>query len=106
MAKVVISHRLHDDGMAVLEKAGVEVVITNSGDPKVMLPELKDADGVIIRIGSIDRETMEQCPKLKVIGRPGVGVMMSMSKQQRNSEFPSSLPQGPIVVLLQNMRWQ
>ena len=74
MAKVVISHRLHDDGMAVLEKAGVEVVITNSGDPKVMLPELKDADGVIIRIGSIDRETMEQCPKLKVIGRPGVGV--------------------------------
>lgn len=48
MAKVVISHRLHDDGMAVLEKAGVEVVITNSGDPKVMLPELKDADGVII----------------------------------------------------------
>ena len=74
MAKVVISHRLHDDGMAVLENAGVDVVITNSGDPKVMLPELKDADGVIIRIGSIDRETMEQCPKLKVIGRPGVGV--------------------------------
>lgn len=74
MAKVVISHRLHDDGMAVLEKAGVDVVITNSGDPKVMLPELKDADGVIIRIGSIDRETMEQCPNLKVIGRPGVGV--------------------------------
>lgn len=48
MAKVVISHRLHDDGMAVLENAGVDVVITNSGDPKVMLPELKDADGVII----------------------------------------------------------
>ena len=41
MAKVVISHRLHDDGMAVLENAGVDVVITNSGDPKVMLPELK-----------------------------------------------------------------
>ena len=29
MAKVVISHRLHDDGMAVLEKAGADVVITN-----------------------------------------------------------------------------
>lgn len=24
MAKVVISHRLHDDGMAVLEKAGAD----------------------------------------------------------------------------------
>ena len=29
MAKVVISHRLHDDGMAVLEKAGANVVIYN-----------------------------------------------------------------------------
>lgn len=72
--KIVISHRLHDDGMAVLEKAGAQVVITNSGEPKDMLPELKDADGVIIRIGSIDKETMLQCPKLKAIGRPGVGV--------------------------------
>lgn len=74
MAKVVISHRLHDDGMAVLEKAGADVVITNSGKPKDMLPELLDADGLIIRIGSIDRETMLKCKNLKVIGRPGVGV--------------------------------
>ena len=35
MAKVVISHRLHDDGMAVLEKAGADVVITNSGSLKI-----------------------------------------------------------------------
>ena len=74
MAKVVISHRLHDDGMAVLEKAGADVVITNSGKPEDMLPELLDADGLIIRIGSIDRETMLKCKNLKVIGRPGVGV--------------------------------
>lgn len=74
MAKVVISHRLHDDGMAVLEKAGVDVVITNSGEPKDMLPDLRDADAVIIRIGSIDRATMLECPNLKAIGRPGVGV--------------------------------
>jgi len=74
MAKVVISHRLHEDGMKVLEKAGAQVVITNSGDPKVMLPELLDAEGLIIRIGSIDRETMLKCKNLKVIGRPGVGV--------------------------------
>lgn len=72
--KIVISHRLHDDGMAVLEKAGANVVIIGSGKPKDMLPELKDADGVIIRIGSIDKGTMLQCKNLKAIGRPGVGV--------------------------------
>ncbi|WP_196607482.1 hydroxyacid dehydrogenase [Pectinatus frisingensis] len=74
MAKIVISHRLHDDGMAVLEKAGLDVAITNSGDPADMLPELLNAEGVIIRIGSIDRATMLKCKNLKVIGRPGVGV--------------------------------
>lgn len=74
MKKVVISHRLHEDGMEVLEKAGVQVAITNNGDPKVMLPELLDAEGLIIRIGSIDRETMLAAKNLKVIGRPGVGV--------------------------------
>lgn len=74
MKKVVISHRLHDDGMAVLEKAGAAVAITNNGEPSAMLPELLDAEGLIIRIGSIDRETMLKCKNLKVIGRPGVGV--------------------------------
>lgn len=74
MKKVVISHRLHEDGMAVLEKANVNVAITNNGDPKAMLPELLDAEGLIIRIGSIDRETMLAAKNLKVIGRPGVGV--------------------------------
>lgn len=74
MKKVVISHRLHDDGMAVLEKGGAEVAITDSGDPKVMLPELVDAQGLIIRIGSIDRATMLEAKNLRAIGRPGVGV--------------------------------
>lgn len=74
MKKVVISHRLHDDGMAVLRQGGATVAITNSGDPEVMLPELYDAEGLIIRIGSIDRETMLKAKRLKVIGRPGVGV--------------------------------
>ncbi|TCP90123.1 D-3-phosphoglycerate dehydrogenase [Cricetibacter osteomyelitidis] len=74
MKKVVISHRLHDDGMAVLEKGNVQIAITNDGSPTAMLPELRDAEGLIIRIGSIDRETMLQCKNLKVIGRPGVGV--------------------------------
>lgn len=74
MKKVVITHRLHDDGMAVLEKADVKVAITNTGEPQAMLPELLDAEGLIIRIGSIDRKTMLAAKNLKVIGRPGVGV--------------------------------
>ncbi len=73
MDKVVLTHRLYEDGMKVLQ-GKVDISITNNGNPREMLPELLDADGLIIRIGSIDRETMIAAKKLKVIGRPGVGV--------------------------------
>jgi D-3-phosphoglycerate dehydrogenase / 2-oxoglutarate reductase len=70
---VVISHRLHEDGMDVL-KDKVHVIITNNGNPREIASELSKADGVIIRIGSIDREAILSSPNLRVIGRPGVGV--------------------------------
>ncbi|MDR3588794.1 MAG: hydroxyacid dehydrogenase [Negativicutes bacterium] len=73
MNKVVLTHRLHEAGMKVLE-GKASVAVTNTGSPQEMLPELLDADGLIIRIGSIDRATMTAARRLKVIGRPGVGV--------------------------------
>ncbi|MEW6718836.1 MAG: hydroxyacid dehydrogenase [Thermodesulfobacteriota bacterium] len=73
MNKVVLTQRLYEAGMKVLE-GKVDVRIVNTGKPKEMLPELLDADGLIIRLGSIDRETMAAAKRLKVIGRPGVGV--------------------------------
>lgn len=73
MKKVVLTHRLHEKGMALLE-GKADVVIAGTGDPRAMRPMLADADGLIIRIGSIDRETMLEAKGLRVIGRPGVGV--------------------------------
>lgn len=74
MPKVIITQPLHADGMAILNAAGFETGVSNGGKPDEYLPYIKDADGLIIRIGHIDRATMEACPNLKVIGRPGVGV--------------------------------
>lgn len=74
MARVVITQPLHADGMAVLEAAGLETVVAGGGTPEQYLPLLQNAEALIIRIGYIDKKTMEQCPCLKVIGRPGVGV--------------------------------
>lgn len=72
--KVVITQPLHQDGMAVLNADKLETAVSNGGTPEEYLPYVKDADGLIIRIGHIDRATMEKLPNLKVIGRPGVGV--------------------------------
>jgi len=71
--KVVLTQNLHEAGMNVLE-GKVDIKIVNTGNPREMLSDLADADGVIIRIGSIDRETMAAAKRLKVIGRPGIGV--------------------------------
>lgn len=73
MAKVVITQRLHEKGMELLEKhAGA--VVAETGDPRKLEPFLADADGLVIRIGSIDRQGLLAAKNLKVIGRPGVGV--------------------------------
>ena len=73
MTKVVVTQRLHEKGMALLEKHA-EVVVAETGDPRKLAPFLAEADGLIIRIGSIDRQGLLAARNLKVIGRPGVGV--------------------------------
>ncbi|WP_305072404.1 hydroxyacid dehydrogenase [Propionivibrio sp.] len=73
MAKVVITQRLHDKGMELLEQHA-QAVVAGTGNPRELDPFLADADGLIIRIGSIDRQGLLAAKNLKVIGRPGVGV--------------------------------
>lgn len=73
MAKVVVTQRLHDKGMETLEKEA-SAVVAETGDPRKLEPFLEDADGLIIRIGKIDREALLKAKNLKVVGRPGVGV--------------------------------
>ena len=73
MTKVVVSHNMAEEAMSFLEKEVDELVVTNGGSPEQLLPELYNADGVIVRIGSIDEDLMAKCPKLRVIGRTGVG---------------------------------
>ena len=48
MNKIVISHPLYRDGMALLE-GKAEIVITNDGDSDRILDSLIDADAYILR---------------------------------------------------------
>lgn len=73
MTKVVITQRLHKEGMKLLEEHA-EAVVAETGKPRELDPFVTDADGLIIRIGSIDREGLAKAGNLKVVGRPGVGV--------------------------------
>ena len=72
MDKIVISHPLYRPGMEALE-GKAELIVPNDGDSDRIIDVLRDADAFILRIGKIDRKAIEQCDKLKVITRPGVG---------------------------------
>lgn len=75
MFKVVLSHALCEEGMALLRRQmDVDTVVANTVDESELLPLLKDADAFILRMGKMNKRMLQLCPRMKVIARPGVGV--------------------------------
>lgn len=71
---VLLYESIHPDGLAVLrEKA--EVRYAPGWSEEEVLPVVGDVAGIIIRAnGRITRRLMESAPRLKVVGRHGVGL--------------------------------
>jgi D-3-phosphoglycerate dehydrogenase len=64
---------MHESGMNRLHEAG-EVRMASSLKPEVLHKEIVDADALVIRTaGDINAALMDHAPKLRVIGRHGVG---------------------------------
>jgi len=72
--EILLYEDMHEAGKAILrEKA--EILFANSLEEASLMKEVKEVDGIIIRAnGKVTRKMMESAPKLKVIGRHGVGV--------------------------------
>jgi len=65
---------MHRAGIEVLEAAG-QVRMATATDEDTVMREIGDIDGVVIRAnGAITRRILEHAPRLKVVGRHGVGV--------------------------------
>lgn len=72
--KVLLFEDINPKGKEVLEK-GAKIKIADSLEEEYLLNEARDVDGIIIRAnGKITRKIIENAPKLKVIGRHGVGI--------------------------------
>ncbi|NNU17377.1 phosphoglycerate dehydrogenase [Parvularcula sp. ZS-1/3] len=77
MVKVVISDKLGEDAVRILEARKIDVVFNPdlAKDPEALRKELADADGLAIRSATkATAEVIANAPKLKVIGRAGIGV--------------------------------
>jgi len=72
--KVLLYEDMHEAGKAIL-KEKAEILFANSLEEASLIEEVKEMDGIIIRAnGKVTRKMMESAPRLKVIGRHGVGV--------------------------------
>ncbi|MBV8148122.1 MAG: phosphoglycerate dehydrogenase [Candidatus Eremiobacteraeota bacterium] len=75
LGRVVIAEPFDERGVAVLARAGIEVV-SCVGSPKDALYEaLRDARGLIVRSETrVDGDLLASAPQLQVVARAGVGV--------------------------------
>lgn len=72
MSKIVMTQALCAAGYQPLAQEG-PVYVANNGDPSQYLDQLRDAECVVVRIGHINRAEIEAAPRLRVIGRSGIG---------------------------------
>lgn len=72
--KVLFYEDMHEAGKALL-KEKAEILFAKSLEENSLIKEVREVDGIIIRAnGKVSRTLMESAPRLKVIGRHGVGV--------------------------------
>jgi len=87
--RILIAEPLAPGGVNLLkEQAGWEVIVSNSKEYEQYLPE---ADALMVRSGLIvDAAVLAKAPKLRVIGRAGVGV--------DNVDIPAATAAGVLVM--------
>jgi D-3-phosphoglycerate dehydrogenase len=70
--KIVVADRISDAGLELLRAAGWQVA---QPGPPDLPAQLRDADALIVRSATrVTAELLEHAPRLRVVGRAGVGV--------------------------------
>ena len=73
--KILLFEAVHQKGLDHLAQNGCEIVYAEGFDPEQITRAVRDVDGILARAqGYIDGPVMDAAPKLKVVGRHGIGV--------------------------------
>lgn len=70
--KFVMTQAVCPEGLAMLDGVA-DIYVADNQDPNNYLDQMQDADALIVRIAKCDGNAIANSPKLKVIGRTGVG---------------------------------
>ena len=95
--KVIVADKISERGVALLkEQAGWNVVLTTK---ETLNAEIADAEALIVRSATkVTPELMEKAPRLRVVGRAGVGVdNIDLDEATRRGVLVMSTPGGNAV---------
>jgi len=67
-------HDAFDVEQAVADDAGAELVVAQATDDDTLVANCLDADGILVQYAQITGDVMDRLPRLRAIGRYGVGV--------------------------------
>ena len=89
--KVLVADPISPKGVELLKNEGFETVEAYGSTPEQIKELVKDADAVIVRSETkITADVLECAPKLKAVGRAGVGV--------DNIDIPAASEKGVVVM--------
>ena len=75
LGRVVVAESFDERGIAVMQRAGIEVVSVVGGSERALHDALEEARGLIVRSETrVDAPLLARAPHLQVVARAGVGV--------------------------------
>ncbi|MFM7423105.1 MAG: phosphoglycerate dehydrogenase, partial [Alphaproteobacteria bacterium] len=75
MPRVLISDKLSPAAVAIFRERGIEADVKTGLAPAELRAIIGDYDGLAVRSATkVTREVLEAAPRLKVVGRAGIGV--------------------------------
>src|SRR5947209_20373925 len=94
--KVIVADKISERGVELLKKSGLNTVLTTK---ETIAAELADADALIIRSATrVTADLLDKAPKLRAIGRAGVGVdNIDLSEATKRGVLVMSTPGGNAV---------
>src|ERR1700681_3495467 len=94
--KVIVADKISERGVELLRGAGWNIVLTTK---ETLIAQIADADALIVRSATkVTSELLEKAPRLRVVGRAGVGVdNIDLEEATRRGVLVMSTPGGNAV---------
>jgi D-3-phosphoglycerate dehydrogenase len=74
MYKVIVAGKIHTHGIDLLKEVNnFDVFVLPDATQETLEQNLEEADAILLRLQSFDKKMIDNCPKLKILSRNGVG---------------------------------